>query len=83
MNRGSADAFGQVQVFDRAGLVVGRGAAVGPRQQIQPQPPTELHGLVMVCNIGPAGQGKGLFVPASPSGLLGLPQYDPPLSQHG
>ena len=79
----SPDALGQVQVFDRAGLVVSRGPPVGSGKQIQPQPAAELHGLVMVRDVGPAGQGKGLFVSASPRGLLGLPQNDPPLSQHG
>ena len=78
-----ADPLGQVQVVDRAGQVVGRAAAVGPGDQVQPQPAAELHGLVMVRDVGPAGQGKGLFVPAGPRGFLGLPQDDPPKSQHG
>ncbi len=80
---GSPDPLGQVQVFDRAGQVVGRAPPVGPGNQVQPQPAAELHGLVMVRDVGPGGQGKGLFVSASPRGLLGLPQNDPPMSQHG
>ena len=78
-----ADPLGQVQVVDRAGQVVDRAPAVGPGDQVQAQPAAELHRLVVVGDVGPAGQGIGLFVPAGPRGLLGLPQDDPPKSQHG
>jgi len=80
---GGADALGQVQVLDRAGQVVGRAAAAGPGDQVQPQPAAELYGLMMVRDVRPARQGQGLFIPAGPCGLLGLSQDDPPMSQHG
>ena len=78
-----ADPLGQVQVVDRAGQVVDRAPACRPGDQVQRQPAAELHGMMMVRDVRPTRQGIGLFIPAQPRGFLGLPQDDPPMSQHG
>ena len=49
--------LGQVQVVDRPGQVVGRAAAGRPGDQVQGQPAAELHRVVVVGDVGPAGQG--------------------------
>ncbi len=80
---GGAQAFGGVEVLDRAGGVVGRAASSGPGDQVEPQPASKLDRLVMVGHLGPAGQCVRFLEPTAPRGFLGLPQDDPPLTQHG
>ena len=75
--------FGQGQVVDSPSGVIGCTSAVGPGNQIQPESAPELDRLIVVRDIAPAGQCKGLVISARPRGLLGLPQDNPPLSQHG
>ena len=77
-----AHPLGQVQVVDRPVQVVGRAPPHGPGDQLLGQPPAQLHGIVVVGHIGPAGQRQRLVEAPRPRGLLRLSQHDSPMSQH-
>jgi hypothetical protein len=79
----SSDPFGKLKVVDCAGQVVGRASAIRPGYQIQPESAAKLYSLVVVCYVRTGRQGIGLIISACPGGFLGLPQDDPPMSQHG
>jgi hypothetical protein len=79
----SSDPFSKLKVVDCAGQVVGRASSIRPGDQIQPESPAKLYSLVVIRYVRTGRQGIGLAISACPGGFLGLPQDDPPMSQHG
>ena len=75
--------FGDPEVVDGAGQVVGLAPARGPGDQLHRHLVPELDGEVVVGHLGPGGEPQGLVQAAGPGRLVRLPQCDPPLSQHG
>ncbi len=78
-----AQPFGDPEVVDRAGQVVGLAPATRTGDQLHGQLAPELDGVVMVGHVGPGGQHERLIETAGAGRLLRLPQSDSPLSQHG